>query len=356
MESEIRKCTICENKKKNINKNIKAYDKCFTLLNNGLPIWEDKNLQIGTLVKTLQKFNSDIESIGDFKKIMQYEPSIRAIINRSPYWPTGVEKIQHNVESIYTDLKEIGRDNLKDIVYLDLGCGKMQPYCISAVFYINGISQAYALDIEDTISTRAAITLYDLLVECLLWPDKWHFSPLPREEFIRRIYNFDLESLRKGVLANGIKSIPITHIVSDISKWDTNQHFDLISSRVVLEHLLEFEKANIKIFNLLTPGGIATHKIDLSDHQKKRGGHPFSFLAIDDWKGDTNRLRSCEIREIFLNIGYEIIKYKEFRTPLPKGFREKMLPKYQHMDQNSVEVVEVQCILQRPLIAQGGKS
>lgn len=45
----------------------------------------------------------------------------------------------------------------------------------------------------------------------------------------------------------------------------------------------------------------------------------------------------------------KIVKYKEFSTPLPKGFREKMLPKYQNMDQNSVEVVEVQCILKRPL-------
>jgi SAM-dependent methyltransferase len=232
---------------------------------------------------------------------------------------------------------------------LDLGCGNAQPFGTSAVMFLNGASECIALDISETVPARAAVTLYDILADCIMFPDRWHWSSISRQEFLKRAYSFDLVALREGNLAKGTANIPIQHVVCDISLFDRpNESIDVLSSRVVLEHVMDFAKATQKMFSLLTPGGIMSHKIDLSDHRKKRGMHAFSFLADENWKGDTNRLRSSQIKDHFVHAGFEVLMFEELRTPMPNGFQERLIDQFKAMPLDDLTVTEINCILKRP--------
>lgn len=309
--------------------------------------WDNSDISIQDFANMVRAKGGRFGALSDIRRIGKHINSFRAVLNRSEFWPTGVKRAHNLCRDTWDELRSY--IDLQGKSFLDLGCGNSQPFGTSAIMYLNGVSNIVALDIVDTSPTRAAVALYDILASVRLFPDDWHWSDIPREEFIDRIYHFDLNALNIGDLSGGLGGVPIKHVVKDVSLVDDlDAQFDATSSRVVLEHFLQFEDANRKVFEMLKPGGIACHRIDLSDHRKKRGHHAFSFLAEEVWNGDTNRLRSSEIRDCFEGIGYEILQYDERRGNLPDGFHKQMLPKYQVMDQKDVEVIEVICVLQRP--------
>jgi SAM-dependent methyltransferase len=61
--------------------------------------------------------------------------------------------------------------------------------------------------------------------------------------------------------------------------------FDLIVSRAVIEEIFEPKEVFKAADRVLAPGGLALHKIDLSDYGifADGGMHPLTFLTIPDW-------------------------------------------------------------------------
>jgi len=91
--------------------------------------------------------------------------------------------------------------------------------------------------------------------------------------------------------------------------------FDLIVSRAVLEHVYDLETAVASMDELLRPGGLMVHKVDLSDHGLfSLGGHnPLTFLTVSDrtyrWMGEKsaglpNRRRIDWYRDELEGMGY----------------------------------------------------
>ena len=75
-------------------------------------------------------------------------------------------------------------------------------------------------------------------------PEDWHWSFLNRDDYLARIYSFDLKALREGDLDTGLANVPIKHIVTNIYKPAIKSgSIDIMSSRAVLEHFLDFELA-----------------------------------------------------------------------------------------------------------------
>ena len=332
-----------------INRNAAAFDRTFMRRNrDGDDWWSDSKLNISSLIKEFEANGADIHAVNQFRKLAKHINSIRGILNRSQYWPTSVMRARSIVSESFKMFSP--HTSFVGSNYLDIGCGNSQPLGTSSVFYLNGAATLTALDIDDMAHSRAAVSLYDILAECALFPDDWHYSDISREEFLERIHHFDLRALNQGRLKDGLRNLPIEHVVGDVALCEgMDSRFDVASSRVVLEHFMEFDKDNTKIFEMLKPGGIVAHKIDLSDHRKKQGLHAFSFLAEENWTGHTNRLRSSEIKATFENIGYELLVYETRSQSMPTGFENQLLKKYREMDRNDLEITEIDCVLRRPL-------
>jgi hypothetical protein len=222
--------------------------------------------------------------------------------------------------------------------------------------FLNGARATIALDSYDAPKERAAEALADLLCHCLAQPEQWHWSAIAPEDFYRAIRRFDLEALQKGRLADGIASVPLKHVVSDIHNVTLEalevDSIDVMSSRAVLEHFLDFEAAASRLFALMRKGGVAYHVIDLVDHRAYEDAryHWWSFLAEDEsWSdGLVNRLRSCEIRPYLENAGFEVLRYENQMGKMPVGFRQHLKGRFRNMSEEELNATGVFCVLRKP--------
>ena len=75
-----------------------------------------------------------------------------------------------------------------------------------------------------------------------------------------------------------------------------DERFDLIVSRAVLEHVTDPGEVFAAMQEVLVPGGLLIHKVDLGDHGLFSGGghNPLTFLTVPDrlyrWMGDHSGL------------------------------------------------------------------
>ena len=112
------------------------------------------------------------------------------------------------------------------------------------------------------------------------------------------------------------------------------REFDVIVSRAVLAHVWEPDRAFEAMDRLLAPGGLMSHKVDLSDHRhfSDAGHNPLTFLTVSDrlWDrmrrhtGLTNRRLADYYRARLAELGYEqrllitkVIGRPELSRPAP---------------------------------------
>jgi hypothetical protein len=222
--------------------------------------------------------------------------------------------------------------------------------------YINGAASTIAIDLQSADVRRAAEALYDLLVDCLAHPEDWHLSSISREEYVSRIYQFNLKALRVGNLLDGLANTPLQHIITDIHHPSGIQpeSIDLMSSTAVLEHFLNFKTAAKQLHSLMSPGGIACHAIDLMDHRMYNQPNKYnwwSFLAEEEnWSdGSTNRLRTSEIRSLLESAGFEILRYDGTQqAELPADFGKRFKGRFSKMSEEELCVTRVDCVLRKP--------
>ena len=270
-------------------------------------------------------------------------------------WRYGPLFVQRTAKSAFDAL--VQHVYIENKTYCEIGCGENHPYGISAIMYINGVASAIATDVKNTDRKRSAEALYDLLLDCLAHPEDWHWSGLSRDDYLAQIYSFNLKALREGDLDAGLATIPVKHIVTNIYEPAIkSESIDIMSSNTVLEHFLDFELACNKLYSLMSPGGVAYHKIDLVDHRgynKSPQYHWWSFLAEDEqWSGSLcNRLRSSEIRKYFEKTGFEILSFDDReKAKMPVGFREKLKGRFAEMSDEELSTIRIACVLRKPKI------
>lgn len=278
--------------------------------------------------------------------------SSRRKLLQSRKWRYGSLFVWDNVKPVFDKLAESGI-SVEGKVYCDLGCGTHHPYGTSAIMYINGAASTIATDVHDSDKKRAAEALYDLLQDCLADPDSWHWSSLSRKEYLTRIQNFNFKALREGNLEAGLASVPLKHIVTSIYEPSIPAGtIDIMSSRAVLEHFLDFEKACHKLWALMSPGSMAYHLIDLVDHRSyvSLEYNQWSFLAEDEqWSdGVCNRLRASEIYEYFERTGFEVRAYDVTKkAEMPIEFRKKLKGRFASMSDEELNTLQIACLIEK---------
>ena len=221
--------------------------------------------------------------------------------------------------------------------------------------FLNGACRSLAVDIQATDSERTAMALYDLLMEVLAFPDQWTIGEtIDPEKLAEAVRAFDLQSLRDGQLLEGLNGLPMRHVVTDIHSPQMDEgSIDLISSRAVLEHFLDLPQAAERLFELMSPGGLAYHHIDIVDHRiYSRPGefHAWSFLAEgDDWSDAlVNRLRPSEIRRCFEKAGFDVVEFFIRSGVMADGFAVKIHSRFNRMPVTDLSATGVMCVIRRP--------
>jgi hypothetical protein len=288
-----------------------------------------------------------------WKKLEPIYIGVRRRLLQLRMWRYGPLFVWDNARPVFDKLAEHNL-SLEGKVYCDLGCGTHHPYGTSAIMYINGAASTIATDLIDTDKKRAAEALYELLQDCLANPDVWHWSDLSRGEYLDRVQSFNFKALRVGDLEAGIGSAPLRHIIASIYETAIEpDSIDIMSSRSVLEHLLDFEEACNRLFVLMSPSGVAYHLIDLVDHRAYGSPkhHWWSFLAEDEhWSDDLcNRLRASEISEFFERTGFEILSYNAIaKAEMPGGFRKQLKGQFASMSNEELELIRIACLIKKP--------
>jgi Methyltransferase domain len=308
-----------------------------------------------TLASSIETMESSTEGPLSDHLWVRLEPiyiSSRRKLLQSRKWRYGPLFVWDNAKPVFDKLAEYNI-SVEGKVYCDLGCGTHHPYGTSAIMYINGAASTIATDMQDADKRRAAEALYDLLQDCLVNPDSWHWSSVTREEYLTRIQNFNFKALREGNLEVGLVSVPLKHIVTSIYEPSIpSGGIDIISSRAVLEHFLDFEIACHKLWALMSPGSIAYHLIDLVDHRSYGSleYHQWSFLAEDEqWSdGVCNRLRASEIYKYFENTGFEIKACDVTKNAeMPMGFRKQLRGRFASMSDEELNTLQIACLIKK---------
>ncbi|MFQ5486282.1 MAG: methyltransferase domain-containing protein [Desulfobacterales bacterium] len=246
----------------------------------------------------------------------------RRQLSAKPEWRYGPTRVHEVAKEGFDGVSKF--TTLKNKVYCDLGCGNYHPFGVSAVMFLNGAGSTIALDLQDCDKHRAAEALADLLCDCCC-TNRWNWTGVDKLDFLNKVQQFDIDALQEGRLEEGLAGLPLRRILTDIHNPILEENsIDIMTSRAVLEHFLNFGVAVERLFALMRKGGVACHHIDLVDHRAyvNPNYHYWSFLAEDDaWSdGLVNRLRSCEIRPYFERAGFEILHYENRIGKMPDGF------------------------------------
>lgn len=126
-------------------------------------------------------------------------------------------------------------------------------------------------------------------------------------------------------------------------------------SQAVLEHvyLTDVEETLRHLFRIQTPGGVASHRIDLKDHLASS----LHSLRFSQWVWEskyfrtsgfyTNRLRASQWRDLFIRVGYRVLAQHDICFPVLPLARSKMQPEFARFPDDDLMVSSVQFILQK---------
>lgn len=306
-----------------------------------------------------EKFEIFVRKILSLKILKKYNyllldsiySETRRILFKNNHWRFGYNRTEVVVNEFIEYLSKY--TDVKGKTYLDLGCGKHHPFGHSAIMYLNGAKKTIAFDLDKyDDNRRAAEALYDLLADCALNRKKWMFFNKEKEYF-DRIDSFESNELRLGNLSNGINENPLSHIQGNIESIDfPNNSIDILTSKSVLEHFLNFEVAMKNCYRFLAANSYSFHSIDLVDHRTYRNKKKYNYWSFltepEEWTDNLcNRLRSSEIKEIFKKIGFEILEWDEIKHPLPQNLRKNLKGKFAKMSDEELSVTRVKCVLRK---------
>ncbi|MDQ6606721.1 MAG: methyltransferase domain-containing protein [Actinomycetota bacterium] len=112
--------------------------------------------------------------------------------------------------------------------------------------------------------------------------------------------------------------------------------FDIIFSAACLEHVADPARATRRMYELLRPGGVSVHGIDLRDHRDFE--RPHEFLRYPDWlwraamsrkPAYTNRWRATDWSEAFRDSGFvDVEMHSRGETPVSPQLHETLLARF----------------------------
>jgi hypothetical protein len=241
------------------------------------------------------------------------------------------------------------------LTFIDFGCGRHDPLCMSAFMHGAGFKRALANDQKTPRnSTYSALSLLEILAFLRLCPEKYLPKDVDSDNFFKRLAGFDLDALAAGNFEAGIFPLRghIDYAISDIVDADIAEgEASLIVSFAVFEHVMDVPGVLDFLYSRTAPGGLGFHFIDLRDHRAyRRTGdyNEFSFLCEETGPQNLNRLRQSEQIAAFSKAGFDILSVDAKREPFPEEMRPRLRPRFVSLAQEDLETVAVTLVVRRP--------
>jgi SAM-dependent methyltransferase len=190
---------------------------------------------------------------------------------------------------------------------VDFGCGVYNPLGEAIILYANGVDRIYAVEPASIRGPMAKQAALETVKHMMGNPDVFNFTGIDATEMKVRVASLDLGKLDnldgrvdpEGVNFGGIVVLPGTDHIEEHS-------VDFVYSTSVLEHVRGLERVMQKQRKMLTPGGIAVHVVDFTDHRHDDAEyHPFKFYYDGKMK-DCNGLRDVDMIDIFTEAGFGV--------------------------------------------------
>jgi cyclopropane fatty-acyl-phospholipid synthase-like methyltransferase len=136
--------------------------------------------------------------------------------------------------------------------------------------------------------------------------------------------------------------------LEEASRRFAQQGFDVIFSNAVLEHVGDLESSLRSMRELLVPGGVMLHDVDLRSHQRFEK-HPLHFLEYSPalWRamtsntGEPNRGRLPTYRAILGQLGFEDVQVRvtqRFDAALVARVKSRLAPEFRDISDEDLSV------------------
>ena len=126
----------------------------------------------------------------------------------------------------------------------------------------------------------------------------------------------------------------------------------MLTSFALLEHVTDLAGIFARCLELLAPGGISYHFIDLADHRSYRGDDSytaFSFLTETAAPANMNRLRAPQFAAAALAAGFEVLVDRRIVAEMSADDRENLVAPFSTMPLEDVATTKQHLVLRKPV-------
>lgn len=240
--------------------------------------------------------------------------------------------------------------------FVELGCGAHDPIAMSTFFYLNGFVPACGVDLlSPRVEPFSAMSMYDILANMKMFPDRYVWRGGDPSALAARIDTIDVASFEAGDFRGGLASMGgnVRLIDEDLLVCDLEPgSIALLTSFAVLEHVSDLAGIFARCLELLAPGGIAYHFIDLADHRSYRGDDAFSafsFLTETIAPANMNRLRAPQFTAAALAAGFEVLVDRRIVAEIPPEDVENLVAPFSTMPLEDVATTKQHLVLRKPV-------
>ena len=240
--------------------------------------------------------------------------------------------------------------------FVELGCGAHDPIAMSTFFYLNGFEPSCGVDLlPPRVEQYSALSMYDILANMKLFPARYVWRGGDPEALAARIDTIDVAKFESGDFWGGLDSMAgkVRLIDEDLLICDLQPgSIALLTSFAVLEHVTDIGGIFSRCFDLLAPGGIAYHFIDLADHRSYRGDDTFtafSFLTEDEAPPNMNRVRAPQFTEAALAAGFELLVDRRILAEMSLAEAENLVAPFAMMARDDVATTKQHLVLRKPV-------
>jgi SAM-dependent methyltransferase len=265
----------------------------------------------------------------------------------------GHAKLRSKIRSVTGFLRQ---HDLPKGGFVELGCGAHDPIAMSTFFYLNGFEPSCGVDLlPPRVEHYSAMSMYDILANMKLFPERYVWRGGDPKALAARIDTIDVAKFESGDFWGGLDSMAgkVRLIDEDLLICDLQPgSIALLTSFAVLEHVTDIAGIFARCFDLLAPGGIAYHFIDLADHRSYRGDDTFtafSFLTEDDAPPNMNRVRAPQFAEAALAAGFELLMDRRIVAEMSRAEAENLVAPFATMARDDVATTKQHLVLRKPV-------
>ena len=239
--------------------------------------------------------------------------------------------------------------------FVEFGCGAHDPVALATYYHANGFPEAIGIDL---LSPRnpfySAYSMYDIIANMRLFPKRYCLEGTLPAQLLQRIRDFDVRAFENGDFDAGLAKMNgrVRLDVGDLSSSSLQAgSVSLLVSFAVFEHVSDMPAVCKKIYDLLRPGGIAYHFIDMADHRSyRRDGtyHELSFLTESEAPPNMNRLRAHQQVAAQEAAGFEIVRQARDAMPMTDELRRSLVPPFSSMREEDVAVTKLHLVVRKP--------